>query len=164
MFDSPKLIIWLSITLIDVPYLKSLEGKRFRWNFRAYFYFSHADGPLDVPWEATRVDNQRIWQEGIWQRMSGHVKFLDGKYTAYIQFDFPAKTKVTGNIEEAEIRLYNPRANDSCVKIDAERHVRTFSIRYIESEIIDRGSMSLQRGAKWMVSSRIFMRWLDKNV
>ena len=84
--------------------------------------------------------------------MSGHVKFLDGKYTAYIQFDFPAKTKVTGNIEEAEIRLYNPRANDSCVKIDAERHVRTFSIRYIESEIIDRGSMSLQRGAKWMVS------------
>ena len=84
--------------------------------------------------------------------MSGHVKFLDGKYTAYIQFDFPAKTKVTGNIEEAEIRLYNPRANDSCVKIDAERHVRTFSIRYIESEIIDRGSMSLHRGAKWMVS------------
>ena len=88
--------------------------------------------------------------------MSGHVKFLDGKYTAYIQFDFPAKTKVTGNIEEAEIRLYNPRANDSCVKIDAERHVRTFSIRYIESEIIDRGSMSLQRGAKWMVSSGSF--------
>ena len=119
-------------------------------------YFSHADGPLDVPWEATRVDNQRIWQEGIWQRMSGHVKFLDGKYTAYIQFDFPAKTKVTGNIEEAEIRLYNPRANDSCVKIDAERHVRTFSIRYIESEIIDRGSMSLQRGAKWMVSHMFF--------
>ena len=95
--------------------------------------------------------------------MSGHVKFLDGKYTAYIQFDFPAKTKVTGNIEEAEIRLYNPRANDSCVKIDAERHVRTFSIRYIESEIIDRGSMSLQRGAKWMVSSRMFLRWFDQN-
>jgi hypothetical protein len=113
---------------------------------------SHADGPLDVPWEATRVDNQRIWQEGIWQRMSGHVKFLDGKYTAYIQFDFPAKTKVTGNIEEAEIRLYNPRSNDSCVKIDAERHIRTFSIRYVESEIMDRGSMSLQRGAKWMGS------------
>ena len=96
--------------------------------------------------------------------MSGHVKFLDGKYTAYIQFDFPAKTKVTGNIEEAEIRLYNPRANDSCVKIDAERHVRTFSIRYIESEIIDRGSMSLQRGAKWMVSSRMLLRWFDKKI
>ena len=144
-----------------MPCLKSPEGKKGSVDgHRADFYFSHADGPLDVPWEATRVDNQRIWQEGIWQRMSGHVKFLDGKYTAYIQFDFPAKTKVTGNIEEAEIRLYNPRANDSCVKIDAERHVRTFSIRYIESEIIDRGSMSLQRGAKWMVSHKI-LEFLD---
>ena len=132
------------------------DGPGSKNDLRVKLYFSHADGPLDVPWEATRVDNQRIWQEGIWQRMSGHVKFLDGKYTAYIQFDFPAKTKVTGNIEEAEIRLYNPRANDSCVKIDAERHVRTFSIRYIESEIIDRGSMSLQRGAKWMVSHMFF--------
>ena len=29
MFDLLKLIIWLSITLIDVPYLKLPEGKRF---------------------------------------------------------------------------------------------------------------------------------------
>ena len=41
--------------------------------------------------------------------MRGHLKFLNNEKISFIQFDFPARTAETAQIEEVELVLFGTR-------------------------------------------------------